>query len=75
MGDRLTEVLELIETSSAFDPDEVKLIDSIIELSNEIGAMDYRQYKDTMEDDNEFLDLIQRTMDRDVSDLVDEGWA
>ena len=75
MEDRLTEVLELIETSSAFDPDEVKLIDSIIELSNEIGAMDYRQYKDTMEDDNEFLDLIQRTMDRDVSDIVDEGWA
>lgn len=75
MGDRLTEVLELIETSSAFDPDEVKLIDGIIELYKELEYMAYSQYKDAMEDDNEFIDLIQRTMDRDVSDLVDEGWA
>ena len=70
MDDRLTEVLGFVVKSNSFTKSEKELINGIIELSDELSAMDYSDYQDTIADDDSYVELIANTLNRDVSDTI-----
>lgn len=72
MPDRLEEILDTVAQSKNCPKRWKDMFTCIIALNDELSAMDYNDFEDLFHDDEEFIDLIKRTLGIDVSDLSDE---
>lgn len=68
---RLIEVLETVTESKNCSRNVKELLKGVIELSDELYSMDYNDFEDLLNNDADFIDLIEATLGIDVSDLFD----
>lgn len=71
MSDRLEEVLDTVAQSKNCPKRWKDMFTCIIALNDELEAMDYSDFENLFDDDEEFIDLIKCTLGIDVSDLAD----